>query len=86
MEASIIYDYRIFKLEQDGRVLIANYFSTNPPPAVGTVIAIDRFKEDPAYPDHVMVVSLEHAPSDEPSIVNQAVVIYVIVEPAEHIE
>jgi hypothetical protein len=82
VNSSAIYEFRIFIIEQDQRVLIATYLTTTSLPTVGTVLNIQMFKEEEGYPDQVRVLRLEETLSDEPSIVDQTEIFDVIVEPA----
>ena len=82
MRNIVVYDYQIFMEENGQRVLIASYFSDASPPVKGCVIEIEQFKEGDQYPDHVTVVDVVYASDEVTSIIEDALVIYLFVEPA----
>lgn len=75
-----IFEFRVF-LEENGQgVLIAQYFCSDEPPDVGSLLDIRSFKERPEYPDEVKVLSVKELRLLPAGLEDQLVMFFVVAE------
>jgi hypothetical protein len=76
-----MHECQVFIETNGQRVLVATYFSGSEMPQVGSVLNIQGFKENPAFPDNLRVLNVDSSADRDTSTGNLIAVFSIVGEP-----